>query len=113
MFLKINLISFAHIHSYCCYYHLMSVSARNQTEFTLRLTFSVCLYPWSKSLYVNTAAVIRADVDLITMRLTFRVGGSHFRLDGVVYVTYCIKIEQQEYDSIYSHNTVALPPAGH
>ncbi len=88
------------------------MAALNQTEFLLKLTFSVCRYPWSLSLYVNAAPVIRTDVDLITMRLTFRVGGSHFHLNGTVYATYCIKIEQQEYDSIYSNNTVALPLSG-
>ena len=62
---------------------------------------------------MHAAPVMRVDVDLITMRLTFRVGGSQFRLNDTVYVTYCIKMEQQEYDSRYSYNTVALPPAGH
>ena len=65
------------------------------------------------SLCVNAAPAMCVDVDLITMRLTFREGGSQFRLNGTVYVTYCIKIEQQEYDSRYSYNKVALPPAGH
>lgn len=89
----------------------MSISALNQSEFILKLTLSVCLYHWT-SLYVNAARVMCVDVDLITMRLTFRVGGSQFHLNGTGYITYCIKTEQQEYDSRYPYNTVALPPAG-
>lgn len=61
---------------------------------------------------MNTAPAMCVDVALITMRLTFREGGSQFRLNDTVYVTYCIKIEQQEYDSRYSYNEVPLPPAG-
>lgn len=83
----------------------MSVSALNQSRFIPKATLSVCLYPWTKS--ICECSCYESRVDLITMRLTFREGGSQFRPSGSVYVAERTNTERQHCDGTRCCNKAA------
>lgn len=64
-------------------------------------------------MYANAAPVLCGDIDLMKVRLTFREGGSHFRLNNTVHIPYSMKIEQQESDNKHYYNILVLPSTGH
>lgn len=91
------------------------MSALHQRVFILVLTLGVRLSTLGQSPYVSAQLLlcVCVDFDLITRRLTFRKGGSQFRLNGAAHVTYCIKLNSRILTAYIPINTAALPPAGH